>query len=58
MRLIIDRNQGNHSVLTGAYILLDDYLSAEKHYSFMEKKEREEFDNFPINYFWKKAPIQ
>ena len=58
LRLIIDRNQGNHSVLTGAYILLDDYLSAEKHYSFMEKKEREEFDNFPINYFWKKAPIQ
>ncbi len=42
-------NAKKYLVLTGAYILLNNQAEAKRNYLLMEEKDREIFDNYPIN---------
>ena len=52
LRDIIAENQNDYSVLTGAYLLIGDTVSAKAPYKKMALKEKTEFDKYPINRFW------
>ena len=44
----------DNRILTGAYILLEDFNMAAFHFNKMTQNEQDEFKNYPINIFWKK----
>ncbi|MBE6635990.1 MAG: hypothetical protein E7617_07330 [Ruminococcaceae bacterium] len=49
---IVSNNQCSLSTLVGAYILLEQYVSAEIHFNNMPSAEQDEFKNFPIYNLW------
>ena len=51
--IIEDQNQ-KEDFLTGAYLLLDNQVSAERHFNKMSVDEQKEFKEYPIYHFWKK----
>ena len=50
---IVSSNKDN-KILTGAYILLENFDMADYHFNKMSQNEQTDFKNFPINIFWKK----
>ena len=51
---IVAKQDAPESILTGAYLLLDQHIPAEMHFSKMQPEEQEEFTDYPIYHFWKK----
>ena len=53
-------NKKKYLVLTGAYILMDNQIEAEKNYYLMGEKERKAFDGYPINRYrkWRKKELK
>ena len=49
----IIKTEDNNTILAGVYILLNNLLMFKKHYEKLSQSEKEEFDNFPINYILK-----
>lgn len=43
------------AICVGAYLLLDQQKSAEEHFEKLTPEMQEEFKNYPIYHFWKKA---
>ena len=39
-------------IYVGAYLILGDYGSAQKHYEQMDEHEKDTFSLYPINRFW------
>lgn len=54
LRKIIAENKEDYSVITGANILIGDIFAAKSSYRKMKQKDKAEFDEYPINYFWKR----
>lgn len=52
---IIEGNPIRKDVYVGAYLLLDDYASARKHFASMETAEQERFMSFPISHYLPKT---
>lgn len=50
---IIEAETEREDILTGAYLLLDNQLSAERHFAKMELSLQESFVGYPIYRFWK-----
>lgn len=51
---MVTKNDAPESILTGAYLLLDQQIPAEMHFKKMQTEEQEEFIDYPIYHFWKK----
>lgn len=51
---IIESNPKRQDIYVGAYILLDDFQSAEKHYKELSVEEQDNFTHYPIYNLWKK----
>lgn len=51
---IVSRQDVPESILTGAYLLLDQQIPAEMHFEKMSSEEQKEFIDYPIYHFWKK----
>ena len=51
---IVAKQDAPESILTGAYLLLDQHIPAEMHFNKMQPEEQEEFTDYPIYHFWKK----
>lgn len=49
---IVTNDQCPLSTLVGAYILLEQYVSAEIHFNNMPSADQEEFKNYPIYNLW------
>ena len=49
---IIESIPTRKDIYVGAYILLDDFLSAENHFKELSKKEQKAFLSYPINRLW------
>ena len=49
---IVTNDQCPPSTLVGAYILLEQYVSAKIHFNNMPSAEQEEFKNYPIYNLW------
>ena len=49
---IIESNPKRQDVYVGAYILLEDYQSAEKHFKELSFEEQENFKQYPIYNLW------
>ena len=52
---IIEGKPTRSDIYVGAYILLDDYQSAQKHFNELTSEEQEKFCNYPIYHLWNKA---
>lgn len=50
---IIETETEREDILTGAYLLTDNQLSAERHFAKMEPDLQESFKQYPIYRFWK-----
>ncbi len=51
---MVAKQDAPESILTGAYLLLDQHIPAEMHFNKMQSEEQEEFTDYPIYHFWKK----
>lgn len=51
---IVEDDHCSPSALVGAYILLEQYVSAEIHFNSMPSAEQEEFKNYPIYNLWER----
>lgn len=49
---IIEEETEHEEILTGAYLLLDNHLSAERHFNKMDTALQEAFKSYPIYHFW------
>jgi len=47
------KTEDNNTILAGVYILLNNLLMFKKHYEKLTQLEKEDFDDFPINYILK-----
>lgn len=52
---IIEGNPSREDIYVGAYILLDDSLSAENHFKGLCEEEKTTFLTYPISRLWKRA---
>ena len=52
LKEIVDLSLGDNSLLTGAYILLEDFSSATRHFKRLNPDEKDVFTNFPIINLW------
>lgn len=50
---IVESNTANEEVLVGVYLLLDQQLMAEMHFSKLSPEQQENFKTYPIYHFWK-----
>ena len=51
---VVERRWQSQELIVGGYLLLGNAKEAEKTYSQMSDAQKEVFDTFPINRFWKK----
>ncbi|MDR0955113.1 MAG: DUF4365 domain-containing protein [Rikenellaceae bacterium] len=52
---IIENQNANEQEKIGAYLLLDNQLSAERHWDNLDNDEKDKFREFPIYRFWSLA---
>ena len=50
---ITEDSKANEGTLVGAFLLLDQQIMAERHFSKLNLEEQKEFKTFPIYHFWK-----
>ena len=50
---IIKSNQQNNALMTGAYIVLQDFAGAEKTFAQLSKADQDNFSQWPIMNLWK-----
>jgi len=51
------KTKDNNTILAGVYILLKNLLMFKNHYEKLTQSEKEEFDDFPINYILKMEKV-
>jgi len=52
LKEIIDLCFGDNSLLTGAYILLEDFATALRHFKRLDQYDKDRLINFPIMNLW------
>ncbi|MBQ7208194.1 MAG: hypothetical protein IJS01_10395 [Lentisphaeria bacterium] len=55
---IINSNPQNNALMTGAYIVLQDFSGAEKAFAQLSKADQDDFSQWPIMNLWKKIEQQ
>lgn len=50
---IVETPGTEEDILVGAYLLLEQQISAEVHFARLEKQSQEQFKKYPIFHFWK-----
>ena len=53
LNVVIETGNEREDILTGAYLLLDNQVSAERHFNKMNSQLQESFKQYPIFHYWK-----